>query len=271
MRTEYIYDSSEKRELITRAGNLAAQALEAVCAQVRDGVSTADLDNFAEEWVQDHGAIPTFKGYMGFPSSICVAVNHEVVHGIPSPKKILKGGDIISIDIGVTLKEKVGGQEIDFIGDNAKTVAIGEVSAPVQKLMDNTFYALKQGILQCKPGNKISDIAKAIEAVSDQYRYGSVEEFGGHGVGPDYHCAPFIPNYMSYFQTVPDSTIKEGMVLAIEPMFCLGLRSIRKLKDNWTIITKDNKPCVHCEYSVLITSDGHEIITPHSMDQYNAI
>lgn len=257
----FIYKTDEEKDYFRKAGKLAANVLKEVCKAVKPGISTWDLDVLAEAWIKDHGAIPTFKGYLGFPSTLCTSVNHEVVHGIPNNKKILQSGDIISIDVGVTLKGLVSGQEFKFVGDNATTVPVGEINEKVANLLADTKLGLEEGIKVSLKGNKISDIAKAIEKVAKSKGYGLVRDFGGHGIGPEYHSAPFIPNYADYFSLYDDCEIKEGMVLAIEPMFNLGISDIRKLKDNWTIITKDNKSSAHFEHSILITSEDPEILT----------
>jgi methionyl aminopeptidase len=257
----FIYKTEEEKDYFRKAGKLAANVLEKVCKAVKPGISTLDLDVLAETWIKDHGAIPTFKGYLGFPSTLCTSVNHEVVHGIPNNKKILQAGDIISIDVGVTLMGLVNGQEFKFVGDNARTVPVGEIPEKTAELLAYTKAGLEAGIEASLKGNKISDIAKAIEKVAKSKGYGLVRDFGGHGIGPEYHSAPFIPNYTDYFTLYGDSEIKEGMILAIEPMFNLGVSDIRKLKDNWTIVTKDNKNSAHFEHSILITDGKPEILT----------
>jgi methionyl aminopeptidase len=257
----YIYKTEEEHNHFRKAGRLAATVLDETCKFAKPGMSTWDLDVFAEQWIRDNGAIPTFKGYMGFPCTLCTSVNQEIVHGIPSKTVILKEGDIVSVDVGVTLKAKAGGVESNFIGDNAKTVPIGEVPAKTHKLIADTKLALEEGVKFCKPSYKISDVARAIEAVALAGDYGLVKEFGGHGIGPDYHTAPFIPNFSSYYKSFPDDVIEPGMILAIEPMLNQGLGDIRKLKDGWTIVTKDNKLSAHYEYSVLVTEGEPEILT----------
>lgn len=257
----HLYKTEEEIYYIKKAAYMAAKVLDETCKQVKPGVTTAELDKFAEDWIRSHGAVPTFKGYMGFPASICVGTNQEIVHGIPSESAVLKEGDIFSIDIGVTIEEVADGVKQKFVGDNAKTVGVGQISPKHQKLIDDTKYALEQGVAQCIAGNKVSDIARAVEAISNKERYGSVREFGGHGIGPEYHCDPFIPNYLDYFKHLPDVTLETGMVLAIEPMFTLGLSKIRMLKDKWTVVTRDNKYAAHYEYSVFVTEGEPEIIT----------
>ncbi len=257
----YIYTEVEELEYFRKAGELAAKTLNATSELIKPGISTWDLDVFAETFIRDAGAIPTFKGYLGFPCTLCTSVNHEVVHGIPNKLKILKEGDILSIDVGVTLSIGKNGEVKNFVGDNAKTIGVGKINEKLISLMEDNKLALREGVKQCKAGNYISDIARAIENIAIEKKRGSIKDFGGHGIGPQYHAGPFIPNFVSYFNFVPDTKIEKGMILAIEPMFSLGLDEIRRMKDNWTIITKDNKPCCHFEYSVLITDDEPEILT----------
>lgn len=261
MQNIFIYKNEEEINYFRKAGRLAAKVLDEASKRAIPGVSTWDLDVFAETWIRDHGAIPTFKGYLGFPCTLCTSINHEVVHGIPSKQKILQEGDIISIDVGVTLQPEIEGKKANFVGDNAKTVPVGTASSKALKLIDDTKASLEAGVKECIAGKHISDIAKAIEEVALKDNYGLVKEFGGHGIGPNYHTAPFIPNFTSYFKMYDDCKIEEGMILAIEPMLNLGLGDVRKLKDNWTIITRDNKLSAHYEYSILVTSQGPEILT----------
>lgn len=258
----YLYKTDEEIENMRKAGRLAARVLDEVCKMAKEGLSTWDLDVFAETWIREHGAIPTFKGYMNFPCTLCTSVNQEVVHGIPNKTKILREGDIVSIDVGVTLKAKCNGSgETNFIGDNARTVMIGKVNPKVQTLIKDNEIIVLEATKKCVIGNKTSEIARMIEDFSREKGYGSIKEFGGHGIGPNYHSAPFMPNFTEYFREFPDVRFQEGMVVAIEPMFTLGLGAIRKLKDDWTVVTKDSKVASHHELSVLVTKDGPEVLT----------
>jgi len=247
-------------EAIKKAGLLAGEALDLACRSVKAGMSTWDLDQIAEEWIRSQGAIPTFKGYSGFPASLCTSVNQEVVHGIPNKKKILKEGDIVSLDIGVTVKEKFDGIEWGYIGDTARTVTVGEVSNSVKKLLEDTDLSLYEGIKCCKAGMTIKDISIAVEKVAKKNNYGIVRMFGGHGIGPKYHSDPFIPNWADYFSFNDNTEIKPGMLLCIEPMFNLGGDDVRKLKDDWTIVTADHKLSAHFEHTILIT-ENESIVT----------
>jgi methionyl aminopeptidase len=243
-----------------RAGALAGEILHLVGEKVRPGVTLLELDTFAEEWIRDQGATPTFKGYMGFPSTLCTSVNENIVHGIPTDRE-LKVGDLVSIDVGVTVTEDFNGKPFTYVGDNAFTFPCGEISPKSKRLLKATNAALWAGLEVIQAGKHISDIAAAIEAVAKEYRFGNVKEFGGHGIGPSYHCQPFIPNFLEYFNHFPDDEIKIGMVLAIEPMLNIGGSAIKKHKDGWTIMTADRKNSAHFEHSALITSSGVEIIT----------
>ena len=255
-----IYEE-EQYEAIKKAGKLAAGALDLVCNSAREGMSTFELDKLAEEWIRDNEGIPTFKGYMGFPASLCASINHEVVHGIPNTKCILKESDIASFDIGVTVTKLFKGKDFNYIGDNAKTIKIGEVAPRIEKLLEDTNTSLYKGIEKCKVGNTIKDISIAVCNVAIESKYGIVRMFGGHGVSSDYHSEPFIPNWPEYFNENSDTKIIEGMLLCIEPMFNLGADDVRKLKDDWTIVTADHKPSAHFEHTILVTKDGPYITT----------
>ncbi len=250
----------DQYEPILKAGKLAGEVLDLVCRSIKPGMSTWDLDKIAEEWILSKGAIPTFKGYCGFPATLCTSVNQEVVHGIPNKNKILKEGDIVSLDVGVTLKGTFNGVEWEYIGDTARTAGVGEVSSNVQKLMDDTNLSLYEGIKFCKSGMTIKDIASAVENVAKNNKYGIVRAFGGHGIGPKYHADPFIPNWAEYFSFNENTEIKPGMLLCIEPMFNLGSDDVRKMKDDWTIVTTDHKSSAHFEHTILIT-EKESIIT----------
>ncbi len=248
-------------EPIKKAGNLAGSVLDILCKSVKPGISTWDLDQIAEEWIREQGAIPTFKGYRGFPACLCTSVNHEVVHGIPNKTKVLKEGDIISLDIGVTVREKFNGKGWDYIGDTARTVIVGEVSPQIQKLLKDTDESLKKGIEVCKVGFTVKDISTAVHKVAIENKYGIVRMFGGHGIGPNYHDDPFIPNWPEYFLHTNDTKLTSGMLVCIEPMFNLGSDDVRMLKDNWTVITVDHKYSAHFEHTILITDSGSFVTT----------
>lgn len=258
--TVTIYEK-DQFDIIKEAGKLAGLALDVACKAVKVGISTWEIDEIAEEWIRSQGGIPTFKGYLGFPASVCVSINHEVVHGIPNKEKILKEGDIISLDIGVTLKEKFKGNEWGYIGDTARTIPVGKVNSTLSKLLEDTNYSLLEGIKCCKAGSTIKDISCAVNSVAIKESYGIVRMYGGHGIGPNYHSEPFIPNWPEYFLHNQDTKIEVGMLLCIEPMFNLGSDDVRKLKDNWTVVTADHKPSAHFEHTILVTEDGPYITT----------
>ncbi len=247
-------------DAIKEAGQLAGEVLHLAGAMVKPGVTSKEVDDFAEQWIRDQGHIPTFKGYMGFPATLCMSVNENVVHGIPDDKPF-KEGDIVSIDVGVTVTEKFNGKDFTYVGDNAFTFPCGKVRPKIARLLYNTNLGLWSGIDALKANCMISDISKAIERVAMDNHYGNVMEFGGHGIGPEYHCDPFIPNFSRYFDSIPDSEILPGMVIAIEPMFNIGVSQVKKMKDKWTIKTADEKPSAHFEHSVLVKADGIDVIT----------
>jgi methionyl aminopeptidase len=248
-------------ELIRKAGNLAGAVLEHLTTLVQAGISTWELDEIAEKAITDAGAIPTFKGYRNFPATICTSVNEEVVHGIPSKKKILKEGDIISIDIGATIRSTKNGKPFDFIGDTAVTLPVGKVAVGLEKLLQDTKKSLYAAIAACQAGHTLDDIGGAIEDIAVANAYGLVRDYGGHGIGPNYHEEPFIFNY----RTGSKTKLIPGMVIAVEPMFNQGADKVKTKGDGWTVVTQDYKPSAHFEHSLLITSQGPEILTkrPH--------
>ena len=211
----------------------------------------------AVEKIRDAGALPTFKGYRNFPGTICSSVNEEVVHGIPSKKRVLKDGDVLSMDLGVTFQRQENGKVLDLIADTAVTIAIGEVPDRLSKLLKDTQKALYQGIKASNPGNTLDEVGGAIEDVGVEGRYGIVREYGGHGIGYVLHEEPFIFNY----RTGSKTTLKPGMVIAIEPMFNLGGDGVRTKRDGWTVVTQDYKPSAHFEHSIFITDGKAEILT----------
>jgi methionyl aminopeptidase len=244
-------------ELIRQAGKIAGTVLEFISTLIKPGVSTWELDEAAEKAIKDAGAIPTFKGYRNFPATICASINEEVVHGIPSKTKILKEGDVISIDIGATLRSKKNGKAFDFIGDTAVTLPVGKITPSILRLLQDTQKSLYAGINACLPGHTLDDIGGAIEDIALAGSYGLVRDYGGHGIGPSYHEEPFIFNYRtgSKIKLIP------GMVIAVEPMFNQGGDKVKTKADGWTVVTQDYKPSAHFEHSLLIGEDGPEILT----------
>jgi len=237
-------------KIMYQANEIVSGVLSMLESEIAPGISTLALDRLAEEFCRDHNAIPAFKGYKGYPASLCASVNEEVVHGIPSKKKILQEGDIISLDFG-TLYD-------GFYGDAAITVAVGEIQPQVALLLNVTEIALKKGIEQVVIGNRISDISRAIQNYAEQHGFSVVRQFVGHGIGKNLHEAPEIPNYV---QRQASPRIIEGMVLAIEPMINIGSGKIKILNDQWTVITADCKPSAHFEHSVAVSADGPIVLS----------
>ncbi len=242
--------STEEIELLYEANQIVASVLDTLRANIREGISTHALDVIAEECCRDQGAIPAFKGYRGFPASLCASVNEEVVHGIPSKHKILKTGDIISLDFGTVFK--------GYFGDSAITVAVGKIPPLVEKLLNVTEKSLLDGINKAVVGNRISDISRAIQTTCEEAGFFVVRQFVGHGIGTQLHEPPEVPNYV---QKQPSPRLLEGMVLAIEPMVNLGVAKVKILRDQWTVVTADRQPSAHFEHSIAITKNGPRILS----------
>ena len=232
-----------------RAGSIVGATLALLRASVEPGLTTKDLDDIAYKEIVRHGGKPTFKGYRGFPASICASVNEEIVHGIPG-KRVLKEGDIIKMDVGATID--------GFIGDAAISVAVGEVAIEAIELMDATRLSLEEGIKAAIPGNRIGDIGAAVQKYGESKGYGVVREFVGHGVGRFLHEDPQVPNYG---RPGLGPLLRTGMCIAIEPMLNLGDWHTRILDDQWTVVTADGKISSHFEHTIAITDDGPEIMT----------
>ena len=243
--------SAAEIDTIARAGAILAELYRRIPERVRPGVTTQQLDRWAEDFIRSHpGAEPAFKGLYGFPATLCTSVNHEVVHGIPSTRRVLKDGDVLSIDCGVKLD--------GFFADAAITLPVGRISPEVQALLERTQVALRRGIEQARPGNRLGDLGAAIQEVADEAGYGVVRELVGHGVGRQPHEEPQVPNFGTRGRGLK---LLEGMVLAIEPMFNLGTPGVRTLPDRWTVVTADRKVSAHYEHTVAVTADGPRILT----------
>ncbi len=243
--------SADEIDTIARAGAIIAALYETIPERVAPGVSTRELDRFAESFIRDHeGAEPAFKGLYGFPATLCTSINHEVVHGIPADRRKLAAGDIISIDCGVKLD--------GFYADSAVTLPVGEVPDGVRRLLDVTRAALESGIRAARPGNRLGDIGAAIQAPADEAGYGIVRELVGHGIGREPHEEPQVPNYGRAGRGMP---LEVGLVLAIEPMFNLGTATVRTLADRWTVVTLDRAVSAHFEHTVAVTADGPRVLT----------
>ncbi|MCS6782334.1 MAG: type I methionyl aminopeptidase [Gloeomargarita sp. SKYBB_i_bin120] len=243
--------SPREIEIMRVASRIVATVLREISELVKPGMTTLDLDRYAEQRIRELGATPSFKGYHGFPASICACVNNEVVHGIPSAKKVLKPGDILKVDTGACYQ--------GFHGDSCITIAVGPVSPEARRLMQVAETALYKGIEQVKAGNTLMDIAGAIEDYVRSQGYRVVEDFTGHGVGRHLHEEPSVFNYRT--NQLPNVKLRAGMTLAIEPIVNQGSAKTRILRDRWTAVTVDNKLSAQYEHTVLVTETGYEILT----------
>ena len=245
-----IIKSEEEIELMRISGKVTAFILKELESFIRPGISTADIDKFVESTITSNGMIPTFKGYGGFPASACVSINEEVVHGIPDKKRILKEGDIVSVDVGSTYK--------GYVSDAARTYPVGTVSDTAKKLMDTTRESFFAGLEYCKVGNRLSDISHAIQVRAESDGFSVIRDFVGHGVGQNMHEDPQIPNYGK-----PDRgpRLAKGMVFAIEPMICEGTYDVETLSNDWTVVTLDGKLSAHYENTVVITDGEPQLLT----------
>ncbi len=237
--------------LMKKSSRIVATVLKEINDLVKPGMSTKDLDDFAEKRIRDFGAVPSFKGYHGFPSSICSSINNEVVHGIPSKSKIIKNGDLVKIDTGAYLD--------GFHGDSCISICVGEVSAEARKITDVAQEALNAGLSKIKSGNTLLDIAGAIEDVVKRNKFSVVEDYTGHGVGRNLHEEPSVFNFRT--TELPNVVLREGMTLAVEPIVNQGSKFCRTLDDRWTVITKDGKLSAQWEHTIVVLSDGIEILT----------
>jgi methionyl aminopeptidase len=244
-----ILKSKAELEVMREAGRIVALTHQELAKAIKPGVTTKQLDELAETFIRSKGAIPSFKGYGGFPGSICTSVNEELVHGIPG-KRTLQEGDIISIDIGAQFQ--------GYHGDSAWTYPVGTISEEDQRLLRVTEESLYKGLEKALPGGRLSDISHAIQVHAEAAGFTLVREYVGHGIGQNLHEDPQVPNYGPPGR---GPRLKPGMVLAIEPMVNAGERYVRTLEDNWTVVTVDRKKCAHFEHTIAITEDGYEILT----------
>ncbi len=242
--------SKAELETMHRANVIVAQVLDRLKQSLEPGITTADLDRIAEEEIRKAGARPAFKGYRGFPATLCVSINDEVVHGIPSSRRAIREGDLVSLDLGTIVD--------GFYGDGAVTVAVGQVSPSLRRLLEVTEQALYRGIEQMRVGNRISDIGHAIQEYVESQGFSVVRDFVGHGVGTALHEEPQVPNYG---EPGRGPRLQPGMVLAIEPMVNLGRHFVKILPDNWTVVTVDGAPSAHFEHSVAVTENGPWILS----------
>ncbi len=236
--------------LMKEACVIAAGALKAAGEAVEPGVTTEEINRIAHNFITKSGAIPTFKGYQGYPAAACISINDEVIHGIPSKKRIIKAGDIVSIDVGATFN--------GYVGDNAATFAAGDISPEAQRLCDTTRESLYEGIKAAVAGGRIGDIGSTIQRYCEERGFSVVREFTGHGVGKQMHEDPSVPNFGTPGRGV---RLLPGMTIAIEPMINMGGAGIRQLPDGWTIKTRDGSLSAHFEHTVAITSNGPVILT----------
>lgn len=237
-------------ERMRRAGRLAAQVLEAVGRAVAPGVTTKELDRLAEKFIRDAGGVPTFLGYRGYTATLCASINEEVVHGIPNPKRVLREGDVVGIDVGATLD--------GFVGDTAATFAVGRITDEAQRLLQTTRESLDQGIAAARVGNRLGDVSAAIQRVAEEKGYSVVRDFVGHGIGRNMHEEPSVPNYGTAGTGL---RLEAGLVIALEPMVNVGTWRVQVLKDGWTVVTEDNRLSAHFEHTVAVTDAGPEILT----------
>jgi len=251
------YKTSEEVQLIKQSAEILGKAHGEIAKYIKEGVKTSFLDKIAEEYIRDHQGVPSFKGYNGFPASLCISVNEVVVHGFPG-EYVLKDGDIISVDCGVFHQ--------GFHSDSAYTYPVGEVSPKIISLLKATKESLYLGIEKAVYGNRIGDIGNAIQKYVEAKGYTVVRELVGHGLGRNLHEAPEVPNYG---KKGSGPLLKEGMVIAIEPMINLGTRNVVQEKDGWTIRTADRKPSAHYEHTVAIFKDRTEVLTTHKYIEEN--
>ena len=245
--------TKEEIEILRENNILVSRALAEVGRHIKPGVTARQLNDIAEKFIRDNGAIPAFLGYQGYPAASTISINEQVVHGIPSDY-VIKEGDVVSVDLGTVMK--------GFVGDSAYTFAVGQVSDEVRQLLDVTKEALRRGAAQAKAGSRVGDISAAVQDYAESFGFGVVRELEGHGLGRRMHEEPGVPNYGARGR---GPLLKEGMVICIEPMITLGSRHVIFERDGWTVRTKDRKPAAHYEYAVAVGKDGPDILTDFSI------
>ena len=243
--------SAREVKIMRKASSIVATVLREVMAMVEPGQTTGDLDAFAERRIREMGATPSFKGYHGFPASICASINNEVVHGIPSPKRVIHKGDLLKVDTGAYFE--------GYHGDSCVTICVGEASPEAQTLSRVARESLMAGLAQIKAGNTLLDIAGAVEDHVRANGFSVVEDYTGHGVGRNLHEEPSVFNFRT--DELPNITLRPGMTLAVEPILNAGSKVCRTLRDRWTVVTRDGSLSAQWEHTVLVTSDGCEILT----------
>jgi len=242
--------SRDEIRIMEAANRIVAEVLVMLQKTVEPGITTYELDRLAEELCKKRKAVPAFKGYRGFPGSLCVSINEEVVHGIPSRKRKLKKGDIISVDFGTFYQ--------GFYGDSAVTIPVGTIDATKRRLLEVTDESLQQAIDKVRIGNRVGDVSAAVQEYVEEHGFSIVRQFVGHGIGTGLHEGPEIPNFA---QGNSSPRLQEGMVLAIEPMVNAGTHDVKVLRDGWTVVTSDKKPSAHFEHSVAVTADGPLVLS----------
>ena len=245
-----ILKSPREIEIMKRANQIVAETHAYLAENISPGISTAEIDQLADEFIRSNDAEPSFKGYRGYPASVCISINEEVVHGIPNENRILEDGDIVSLDIGTFYE--------GFNGDAARTVAVGDVDSDTQNLLDTTEQSLQEGIKQAVEGNHLTDISNAVQSYVESRGFSIVREYVGHGIGRDMHEDPQIPNFGPPGR---GPRLKTGMTLAIEPMVNVGGFKVKTLSDGWTVVTKDGSLSAHFEHTIAITDDGPLILS----------
>ncbi len=247
--------SPQEIAIMRQSSQIVATVLKEIEMIAEPGMTTGDLDSYAERRIREMGATPSFKGYHGFPASICASINQEVVHGIPSPKRKIRAGDVLKVDTGAYFE--------GYHGDSCITIAVGKVSSKTSRLIRGAEEALYAGIEQVKAGNYLLDIAGAIEDKVKEYGYSVVEDYTGHGVGRNLHEDPHVFNYRT--KELPNVKLRAGMTLAIEPIVNKGSKYTRTLRDRWTVVTVDNSLSAQFEHTVLVTQTGYEILTDRTV------
>jgi methionyl aminopeptidase len=245
--------SAREIGLMRRGGHILHEVVERLRTSVKPGMSTLEIDLDVEEFIRARGAVPAFKGYRGFPATVCISINEEVVHGIPSAQRHVKEGDIVGLDLGCIVE--------GYYADCAFTLAVGDVPTRVQELLDVTRESLELGITECRPGRRLSDVSHAIQSHVERHGFSVVRAFVGHGIGRALHEEPQVPNFGDPGR---GPQLRVGMVLAIEPMVTMGSWEVRVLDDGWTAVTKDGSLAAHFEHTIAVTESGPEVLTRKS-------
>ena len=252
------YKSQREIELMRHAGQVLARLFDKIEPTVKAGVTTEQLDQSIHRWMLEEDTVPAFLGYRDFPAVACISINEEVVHGIPSPRRVLKEGDLVTFDIGVIWK--------GYYADAARTYGVGELAPAAEALLETTRESLERGIAELRAGSRLSNIGAAVQEYAEGAGFSVVRDFVGHGIGRELHEDPQVPNYVSAGVRRRDVTLKKGLVLAIEPMLNAGSERVRTMEDGWTVVTEDRKLSAHFEDSIALTADGPVILTRHPSD-----